>query len=161
MAAYDPAVRSYDIVDAIAREVKTSELWTACAGWRVYPYDAESDRTRFEPWWFIIKPGADGGLQAWDIDPCDAECEFVMDQALAVYRRHELEHRLPGVRPCDLVLHQDRWHLDNSGYLQPIEQLDRGGLFAVPRPAATVSFTIAGSTSDQSPIFYPTLPQIG
>lgn len=149
-AAYEPRLPGHDIVDVVAREVRTNESWRACAGWRVYPYDAATDRTRFEPWWFIIKP-TDSGFVAWDCQPVKDECEFVMDQALAVYRRHELEHRLPGVRPCDLILHQDSWHLDNQGYLEPIPQLDRAGLFAVARPAQQVSFTILHSTS--GPIF--------
>jgi len=158
-AAYDPVLPGQDIVDVVGREVRTNEHWRACAGWRVYPYDAEADRTRFEPWWFIIKP-TDSGWIAWDCQPTDQQCEFVMDQALAVYRRHELENRLPGVRPCDLVRHRDQWHLDNSGYLQPIEQLDREGLFSVSRPADTVSFTIATVSGDPV-IFFPTIPQIG
>ena len=149
-AAYEPGLAGMDIVDVVGREVRTNETWRAAAGWRVYPYDSERDRTRFEPWWFIIKP-TDSGFVAWDCQPVKEECEFVMDQALAVYRRHELEHRLPGVRPCDLILHRDSWHLDNQGFLQPIEQLDREGLFLVDRPAATVQFTIAHTTA--GPIF--------
>jgi hypothetical protein len=150
-AAYAPRLPGSDIVDVVGREVRTNEHWRAAAGWRVYPYDAEADRTRFEPWWFIIKP-TDTGFVAWDCQPTDQECEFVMDQALAVYRRAELEARLPGVRPCDLILHADSWHLDNSGHLEPIQCLDRAGLFAVPRPAATVSFNISFTTTG-SPVF--------
>jgi len=148
--AYAPGLSGMEIVDVVAREVKTNDTWRACAGWRVYPYDAESDRTRFEPWWFIIKP-TDTGIVAWDCQPTDQECEFLMDQALAVYRRHELENHLPGVRPCDLILHADSWHLDNNGTLKPIDQLDREGLFAINRPAATVKFTVIASSN--GPVF--------
>ena len=158
-AAYQPRLPGFDIVDVVGREVRTNEHWRAAAGWRVYPYDSEADRTRFEPWWFIIKP-TDTGFVAWDCQPTDSECEFVMDQALAVYRRAELEARLPGVRPCDLILHADSWHLDNSGHLEPVQCLDRAGLFAVPRPAEMAAFNISFTTTDL-PIFFPTLPLIG
>jgi hypothetical protein len=107
----------------------------------VYPYDAERDRTRFEPWWFIIRP-AEQGLEAWDIDPTDQPCEYVMDQALAVYRRRELESRLGSVRPCDLILHQDQWWLDDQDYLVSVPQLDREGLFLRERTQAPVVFQV-------------------
>ena len=143
--AYEPRLPGMDIVDVVAREVKTNEAWRACAGWRVYPYDQAQDRTRFEPWWFIIKP-AEAGIVAWDCQPTKEECEFVMDQALAVYRRQELEKHLPGVRPCDLILHADGWHLDLGHALHAIDRLDSAGLFDQPRPAATVKFTIIASS---------------
>jgi hypothetical protein len=144
--AYEPGLPGMDIVDVVAREVKTNANWRAVAGWRVYPYDSAADRTRFEPWWFIIKP-TDSGIIAWDCQPTDSECEFLMDQALAVYRRQELENHQPGVRPCDLILHRDSWHLDLGDHLHAIDQLDSAGLFDQARPAATVKFTIIASSS--------------
>jgi hypothetical protein len=151
--AYEPRLSGIDIVDVVSREVRTNDTWRACAGWRVYPYDSAADRTRFEPWWFIIKP-TDSGIVAWDCQPTNSECEFVMDQALAVYRRQELETHQSGVRPCDVVLHQDTWHLDLGDHLHAIDQLDSLGLFDLPRPAATVKFTILASSN--GPVFSST-----
>jgi hypothetical protein len=82
-----------------------------------------------------------------------------MDQALAVYRRHQLENHLPGVRPCDLILHKDSWHLDLGDYLHEIDCLDSAGLFDQARPAATVKFTVLASSS--GPVFSSNLQIIG
>jgi hypothetical protein len=123
VAAYEHPVRRWDIQDAVAAEVRRNGQWRACIGWRVHPYNALRDETLFEPWWWII----DDQGRAWDIDPPDSACEYVLDQALVIYRREAFEAHRP-IRPPDLYLAGGRWVFRCGDQDHPLTRLDRENL---------------------------------
>lgn len=123
-------------MDAVQSELRTDGEWRAIMGWRVYDYNRLRDETRFEPWWWILK--TDG--TAWDVDPNPEVREYIMDQALIIYRRAAFEAHQP-IRPPDLYLHSDRWEFDVAGYRHPLTALDRTNLTSRDRDNS-VEFTI-------------------
>lgn len=113
----------YDIQYSVGQRVSQDQDLRAVIGWRVYGYDAEAGETRFEPWWWMV----DQHQRAWDIDPNPAVQEYIMDQALVVYRREQFLSRA-SVLPPDLYLHQDQWQFAVAGSRWPLAQLDRENL---------------------------------
>lgn len=120
---YERPVIRHEIMDAVSAEVRRNAKWQAVMGWRVYDYDALRDETRFEPWWWII----DEDHQAWDVTPDPAVREYIMDQALIIYRREAFEQHQP-IRPPDLYLHAGAWEFAVGDHRHRIESLDRDNL---------------------------------
>ena len=133
---YDRPVRRYDIQDSVRDEVRRNELWRAVMGWRVYPYDRDQDMTRFEPWWWIL----DEDQVAWDVDPNPAVQEYVMDQALVIYRREQFEQNY-NIRPPDLYLVGGEWQFRQNGEGRRLRALDQAHLTAWPRENQ-IQFTV-------------------
>ena len=125
---YGIPVRRFDIQDAVRDEVRRDDRWRAVMGWRVYGYDARTDLTRFEPWWWIL----DQDQVAHDIDPDPGVQEYVMDQALVIYNRERFEQH-QNIRPPDLFLVGGEWQFRQGGEGRRLPVLDARHLTAWPR----------------------------
>ena len=135
---YDRPIHRWEIEDTIRDEVRRDSRWRACIGWRVYEYNALRDETRFEPWWWII----DADNRAWDVDPAEGVREYILDQALVIYRRERFEQGL-SIRPPDLYLASGQWVFRQGGQDHPLTALDRANLTSQERDRSVQVSVIA------------------